>query len=80
MDLGSVQPRFQWAPGEKLPKEETDHSPRYLREIKNVWNFTSTSTYASMATQRLLHHLILSPTRQYITLQLCPAPPTDLRG
>jgi hypothetical protein len=38
---------FPW--GEKRPWREADHSPPSSAEVRNAWNYTSTSQYAFIA-------------------------------
>jgi hypothetical protein len=52
--LGPTQPPIQWVPralsaGVKLKGRETDHSPPASSEVKKMWNYTSTFSYAFMA-------------------------------
>jgi hypothetical protein len=52
--LGSTQPSIQWVPrvlslGVKLPGRGADHSPPTSVEVKKMWIYTSTLTYAFMA-------------------------------
>jgi hypothetical protein len=52
--LGPTQPPIQCVPGAlslgiKRPGREADHSPPSSVEVKNMWIFTSTPQYASMA-------------------------------
>jgi hypothetical protein len=37
------------SPGVKRPRREVDHSPPTSAEVKKMWIYTSTSTYAFMA-------------------------------
>jgi hypothetical protein len=52
--LGSTQPPIQWVPGTLSPGvkrqgREADHSPPGSAEVKKVWIYTFTPTYAFMA-------------------------------
>jgi hypothetical protein len=47
----------------KQPGREADHSPSFSAEVKNVWSYTSTPPYVSMAWCLLKH-------RDYFTLSL----------
>jgi hypothetical protein len=47
--LGSTQPPIQWVPGVKRLGREVDHSPPTSAEVKKMWTYTSTPTYAFMA-------------------------------
>jgi hypothetical protein len=52
-EIGKTTP-IQWvsgafSPGVKRPGREADHSPLTSAEMKNVWIYTSTITYAFMA-------------------------------
>jgi hypothetical protein len=52
--LRSTQPPIQWVPGAlspgvKRPGRDADHSPRTSAEVKKMWIYTSTPTYAFMA-------------------------------
>jgi hypothetical protein len=52
--LRSTQPPIQWVPGAlslgvKRPGLEVDHSPPTSAEVKKMWIYTSTPTYAFMA-------------------------------
>jgi hypothetical protein len=56
--LGSTQPPIQWIPGAlslgvKRPRREADHSLPSSAEVKNAWNFTSTTPVC-------LHGVVLS--------------------
>jgi hypothetical protein len=47
--LRSTQYPIQWVPGVKRPGREVDHSPPTSAEVKKMWIYTSTLTYAFMA-------------------------------
>jgi hypothetical protein len=52
--LRSTQPPIQWVPGAlspgvKRPGRGVDHSPPTSAEVKKMWIYTSTPTYAFMA-------------------------------
>jgi hypothetical protein len=52
--LGSTQPPIQWAPGAlspgiKRPGREADHSPPASDEVKKMWIYISTPSYAFTA-------------------------------
>jgi hypothetical protein len=52
--LGSIQPPIQWirealSPEVKRPEREADHAPPASAEVKKMWIYTSTPTYAFMA-------------------------------
>jgi hypothetical protein len=52
--LGSTQPPIQWlpgafSPGVKCPGHEADHSPQTIAEVKKMWIYTSSPSYAFMA-------------------------------
>jgi hypothetical protein len=52
--LRPTQPTIQWvrgvlSSGVKRPGSETDHSPPTSTEVKKMWIYTSTPTYAFMA-------------------------------
>jgi hypothetical protein len=52
-DLGSTQLPIQWVPGAlspgvKRPRREADHSPPTSAEVKKMWIYTSTPSYAFM--------------------------------
>jgi hypothetical protein len=52
--LGPTQPPIQWVPwvpcpGKKRLGREADHSPPSSTEVRNVWNYTSTTPCAFMA-------------------------------
>jgi hypothetical protein len=40
---------IQWVPGVKRPGREVDHSPPTSAEVKKMWIYTATPTYAFMA-------------------------------
>jgi hypothetical protein len=49
--LGSTQPPIQWvpgvlSPGVNRPGREVDHSPPTNAEVKKMWIYTSTPSYA----------------------------------
>jgi hypothetical protein len=51
--LGCTQPPIQWvsealSPGVKRPGREADHSPPTSAEVKKMWIYTSTPSYAFM--------------------------------
>jgi hypothetical protein len=52
--LESTQPPIQWVPGAPSPGvkrlgREVDHSPPTSTEVKKMWIYTPTHTYAFMA-------------------------------
>jgi hypothetical protein len=52
--LGSTQPPIERVPGAlssgvKLPGREADHSPPATAEVKKMWIYISTSSYAFVA-------------------------------
>jgi hypothetical protein len=47
--LGSTQPDIQWVPGVKRQALEADHSSPTSVEVKKMWIYTSTRSYAFMA-------------------------------
>jgi hypothetical protein len=52
--LGPTQPPIQWVPGALSPgvkrqEREADHSPPISAEVKKMWIYTSTPSYAFMA-------------------------------
>jgi hypothetical protein len=52
--LGPTQPPIQWVPGTlypgvKQPGREADHSTPVSVEVKKMWSYTSTPSYAFMA-------------------------------
>jgi hypothetical protein len=47
--LGSTQSPVQWVPGLQRSEREVDHSPPTSAEVKKMWFYTSTPTYAFMA-------------------------------
>jgi hypothetical protein len=56
--LGPTQSPIQWVPGTlylgvKRPGREADHSSQFSAEVKNAWNYTSTSPIR-------LHGVVLS--------------------
>jgi hypothetical protein len=51
--LGPTQSPIQWVPGAHFPgvkgqRHEADHSPPASIEVKKMWSYTSTPTYAVM--------------------------------
>jgi len=84
LDLGvhpasrPVGPERKAADGEKM----TIHIilQTRLRMYGTLPLLPPTSPWIGVKKEGLLHHLILSPTRGYTTLQIRPTPPTDLRG
>jgi hypothetical protein len=41
--LGPTQPPIQWETGIKRPELEADHSRPFSAEVKNAWNYISTT-------------------------------------
>jgi hypothetical protein len=62
--LGSTQHPIQWVPRVKRPRREADHSPPTSAEVKKIWIYTSTPSYAFIGTNLpfILHILVYNKT------------------
>ena len=84
LDLGVHPASRPVGPGRKAAEGRnwpfTLHFKRSLRMYGTIPLLPPKSPWIGVKTEGLLHHLIWSPTREYIKLQIRPTPPTDLRG